>query len=209
MKLSAGTPAEQRRQLIILALLAAVGVWLYVAPPWGAAPPPGPPPARTGGAAATTELLDQASKPASAAAKATSAAPVALATPEPLKLKELKGVSEETGGSRDPFGFGVPPRPPVVYQPPPPPPPTPAPTPTPTPTGPPPRPRIPVKFLGFAEDPSRPGKLVSLSINGAVIVAREGDVIDGKYRLLKVALTTIVMAYLDGQGQQVIQISGA
>ena len=129
--------------------------------------------------------------------------------PEPLKLKELKAVSEETGGSRDPFGFGVPPRPPA----PPPrayvPPPTPTPTPVPTPTGPPPRPRIPVKFLGFAEDPSRPGKLVSLSLNGAVIVAREGDVIDGKYRLLKVGLQSIVMAYLDGQGQTTIAISGA
>jgi hypothetical protein len=65
-----------------------------------------------------------------------------------------------------------------------------------------------VKFLGFAEDPSRPGKLVSLSINGAVVVAREGDVVDGKYRLLKVGLTSIIMAYLDGQGQQTIALTG-
>lgn len=65
-----------------------------------------------------------------------------------------------------------------------------------------------MKFLGFAEDPSRPGKLVALSLNGAVVVVREGDVVDGKYRLLKVGLTSIVMAYLDGQGQQVIPQSG-
>jgi hypothetical protein len=206
LKLAAGTPAEQRRQLIILGLLVAVGLWLYIAPPWAPAPVTGPPPARASNAASTAELLNQASKPASAAPKAT---PGPQATPEPLKLKELKAVSEETDSSRDPFGFGIPPKPPAVYRPPPMPPPAPTPTPTPTPTGPPPRPRIPVKFLGFAEDPSRPGKLVSLFLNGAVIVAREGDVIDGKYRLLKVGLQSIVMAYLDGQGQTTIPLSGA
>jgi hypothetical protein len=65
-----------------------------------------------------------------------------------------------------------------------------------------------VKFLGVAEDPSRPGKLVSLSNNGAVVLAREGDVVDGKYRLLKVGLESIVMAYLDGQGQVTIRSGG-
>jgi hypothetical protein len=65
-----------------------------------------------------------------------------------------------------------------------------------------------VKFLGFAEDLSRPGKLVSLSINGAVVLAREGDVVDGKYRLVKVGVASIVMTYLDGQGQQVIALTG-
>jgi hypothetical protein len=65
-----------------------------------------------------------------------------------------------------------------------------------------------VKFLGFAEDPSRPGKLVSLSISGAVVLAREGAVVDGKYRLVKVGLDSIVMSYLDGQGQQTIKLTG-
>lgn len=74
--------------------------------------------------------------------------------------------------------------------------------------GPPPRPQIPVKFLGVAEDPNRPGKLVSLSLNGAVVLAREGDVVDGRYRLVKVGLESIVMAYLDGQGQQTIRSGG-
>jgi hypothetical protein len=63
-----------------------------------------------------------------------------------------------------------------------------------------------VKFLGFAEDPSRPGKLVSLSLNGAVVLAREGDVVDGKYRLIKVGLESVEMAYLDGQGQTTIPL---
>ena len=195
MKVIAGTPAQQRRQLITLGLIIVVGVFLYFQFPWA----PGVPPATT------AEVPRAASNNPAAAPQGAAPSP---ALPEPVKLSSLKSVSEETQGARDPFGFGVPPKPP----PPPPPPvvirPTPTPTPVPTPVGPPPRPKIPVKFLGFAEDPSQPGKLVSLSINGTVVVAREGDVVDGKYRLLKVALTSIVMAYLDGQGQQVIPLGG-
>ncbi|NQW05185.1 MAG: hypothetical protein HQ485_14350 [Acidobacteria bacterium] len=129
------------------------------------------------------------------------------ALPEGLRLASLEPVPEETDGSRNPFGFGVPPRPAIQ----PPAPPTPRPPQTvqpPRPTGPLARLQIPVKFLGYAEDPTRPGKLVSLSVDGAVTLAREGDVVDGRYRLLKVGLESIVMAYLDGQGQQTIRQSG-
>lgn len=190
MKLTAGTPAQTRRQLITLGVVTLIGVFLYFRFPW---------------APATT------AEGTPAASNTPAAAPRAAATsqglPEPLKLAALDAVHEETRGDRDPFGFGVPPRPPYV----PPPPVVQRPTPTPEPPrdpGPPPRPRIPVKFLGFAEDPSRPGKVVTLSLNGAVVLAREGDVVDGKYRLIKVALTSIVMAYLDGQGQTVIPLTG-
>ena len=44
--------------------------------------------------------------------------------------------------------------------------------------------------------------MVSLSANGLVVMAREGDEVDGRYRLVKVGLESIVMSYLDGQGQQ-------
>ena len=40
------------------------------------------------------------------------------------------------------------------------------------------------------------------------MLVREGDVVDGRYRLLKVGVTSIVMAYLDGQGQQIIPLTG-
>ena len=193
MKLVAGTPAQQRRQLITLGLVIVIGVFLYFQFP--SAPvipgPPGP----------TAEVRGAASNTPAAPPRGAAGSD---GLPEPLKLSELQTVSEETRGARDPFGFGVPPPPP----PPPPAPvvirPTPTPGPPPPPPGPPPRPPIPVKFLGVAEDPSRPGKLVSLSLNGAVVVVREGDVVDGKYRLLKVGVESIVMAYLDGQGQTTI-----
>lgn len=192
MKVVAGTPAQQRRQLLTLGALlviAAVAYFKFVAP--------------------TAEVPAPASNTAAATGpRATApAATAAQALPESLKLAALEAVHEETQGDRDPFGFGVPPRSPA---PPPPPPARPMPAPEPPrPQGPPPRPQIPVKFLGFAEDPARPGKLVSLSFNGAVVLAREGDVVDGKYRLVKVGLESIVMAYLDGQGQQTIRQSGA
>jgi hypothetical protein len=191
VKLTAGTPEQTRKQLIMLAVVILIGVLVYFKFPWTPA--------------VTTEVRGPASN-TPAAAPAGSAANQAL--PEPLKLAALAAVNEETRAERDPFGFGIPPRPPA---PPPPvftPRPTPTYTPPPAPVGPPPRPAIPVKFLGVAEDPTRPGKLVSLSINGAVVVAREGDVVDGKYRLVKVGLESIVMAYLDGQGQQTIRSGG-
>jgi hypothetical protein len=192
MKIAAENPAQQRKQIATLAVLVIVAaVLLYYQ--FGGQP-----------AAATAEPGARASNTAVA-----QGAPVpAGALPEPLKLALLEPVPEQVGEGRNPFGFGVPPRPPVP--PPPPyvaPPPVQAPIPEPPP-GPPPRPKIPVKFLGVAEDPARPGKLVSLAINGIVILAREGDVVDGRYRLLKIGTETIVMAYLDGQGQETIRQSG-
>jgi len=189
VKLAAGPPERQRKQLALLALLivAAVAVYLYS---------PG----------VTTEVPTQASNTPAAAPR--EAAPPQAAVPEPLKLAALESVAEETEGLRNPFTFGVPPRPPAPPQAPVRSEPAPV-VEAPRPVGPPPRPQIPVKFLGFAEDPSRPGKLVSLSINGVVVLAREGDVVDGKYRLVKVGLESIVMSYLDGQGQQTIRQSGS
>lgn len=188
MKVSADDPAEQRKQIATLAvlLIVATAVLYY----------------QFGGA--TAEVASTASNTA-AAPQGTPVPTGAL--PEPLKLAALEPVPEDTGGARNPFGFGVPPRPPAP--PAPPPAPRPTPTPPPQPTGPPPRPQIPVKFLGVAEDPSRPGKQVSLSINGVVVLAREGDVVDGRYRLLKIGAESIVMSYLDGQGQQTIRQTGA
>ncbi len=189
MKLMAGNRTQQIRQIAMLAVLLVVAgglVYTRLSPP-------------------TTEVTTQASNTPAATPRATSPAG---ALPEALKLASLEPVPEASMGLRDPFGFGVPPRPPA----PPPPPPRPAPVyvpePPPKPVGPPPRPQIPVKFLGFAEEPGKLGKVVSLSVGGLVVLTREGDVVDGRYRLLRVGLESIVMTYLDGQGQQTIRQSG-
>ncbi len=189
MKLVTGNRTQQVRQVGMLASLlvvAAVLVYSQLVSP-------------------TTEVTGPASNTPAAAPPAPGPA---RALPEALKLAALEPVPEAAMGARDPFGFGVPPRPPA----PPPSPPRPAPVyvpePPPKPVGPPPRPQIPVKFLGFAEEPGKSGKVVALSVGGSVVLAREGDVVDGRYRLLKVGLESIVMAYLDGQGQQTIRQSG-
>jgi hypothetical protein len=37
---------------------------------------------------------------------------------------------------------------------------------------------------------------------------REGDTVDGRYRLLRVGTDSIEMAYMDGRGRQTIRLSG-
>ncbi len=189
MKLSASTPEERKRQLILLGLLAvAIAFVVY---------------RQMGGVSADGAL---APMPAPAST-ATPAAPGRAGLPEPVRLAALEPVPTQVSGARNPFGFGArtpPPAPPRPSTPPPaaPPPPPPAPA------GPPPRPPVPVKFLGFAEVPSHPGKVVSLRVGESVVLAREGDLVDGRYRLLKIGLESIVMAYADGQGQTTIRLSG-
>lgn len=197
MKIAASNPAEQRRQLMLLGLLVVVAVIVWYT--------------QFGGGA--TEATPAASNPPAAA---TSSAGQAAAAgrgqasgglPEPLRLADLEPVPEQVTGARNPFGFGSRPEPPRPAAPPPAPAPPPRPAPQ-QPVGPPPLPPIPVKFLGFVEDPSRPGKVVSLAIGGSVVIAREGELIDGRYRLVKIGLDSIVMAYPDGRGQQTFRMSG-
>lgn len=195
MKLAAANPAEQRRQLLLLGLLVLVALVVWYSTSSGGAATEAPAP--TSNPAVTPQPVPPAGGRGGRAGGGL---------PEPVRLADLEPVPEQTAASRNPFGFGSrpppppPPAPPRADPPPPPPPPRP-----PVPS----LPAIPVKFLGFVEDPARPGKVVALSVNGNVMVAREGDLVDGRYRLLKVSLETIVMAYPDGRGQQTIRLSGS
>jgi hypothetical protein len=195
VKLAASNPAEQRRQLLLLALLVVVAivVWYTSSSGNGATEAP----AAASNPAVTPQVVPPAGGRGGQAGSGL---------PEPVRLGDLEPVPEQVAAARNPFGFGARPAPPRPPAPPPaaPPPPPPPPRPT-VPTLPP----IPVKFLGFVEDPARPGKVVALSVNGNVMVAREGDLVDGRYRLVKVGLESIVMAYPDGRGQQTIRLSGS
>lgn len=120
--------------------------------------------------------------------------------PQPLKLKEMEQVPEEPQPGRNPFRFGEPPPPPKpVYTPPPPPVYTPPPTPTP-----PPIPPIPLKLTAvvlnraYLADPR----------TGYTFEGVEGQIIDGRYKLLKVGTTSVVMSYVDGTGQRTINQGG-
>lgn len=81
-----------------------------------------------------------------------------------------------------------------------------------TPTGPlppPPPPPIPLRFIGFLQPKDGPGRVAVLSDGrGNVFDGREGDVIEGRYRLLRVGIDSADLIYLDGRGRQTIRLSG-
>jgi hypothetical protein len=88
--------------------------------------------------------------------------------------------------------------------------PSPAPAPAPVePAGPPPPPPIPLKFIGVVET-ANGLKLAVLSQGEgrAPMHGKEGDIIDGRYRILRIGTESIEMAYLDGRGRQTIRLTG-
>jgi hypothetical protein len=85
----------------------------------------------------------------------------------------------------------------------------PVPTTPPVPAGPPPPPPIPLRFIGVLNAPTQAGRVAVLTDGrGANLMGREGDIIEGRYRLLRIGPDTVEMAYTDGRGRQVIRLSG-
>lgn len=79
----------------------------------------------------------------------------------------------------------------------------------PVPVGPPPPPPIPLKFIGVLDAPARLGRLAILSDSrGGVFYGKEGDTIEGRYRVLRVSTESAELAYIDGRGRQTIRLSG-
>lgn len=90
-----------------------------------------------------------------------------------------------------------------------PPPPRTVPTGPPVPQGPPPPPPIPLRFIGLLNAPAQAGRVAILSDGrGNVLTGREGDIIEGRYRLLKIGADSVEMTYTDGRGRQVIRLTG-
>ena len=81
-------------------------------------------------------------------------------------------------------------------------------------TGPPPPPPVPpigLKFIGIIERTNVAQRLAVLSDGrgGPPISGKEGDIIEGRYRILRIGNESIEMAYLDGRGRQTIRLSGS
>ena len=158
-----------------------------------------------------------ATDPAAATAAGTTAQANAATQPKAagteVDLQALKAERPEPHETeRNPFRFKP--------KPPPPPPPT---TPVPkqsqapgaaaspdAPPPPPPPPPIPLKFIGLAssKDDQSIGRVAILSDGRGVYYGREGDVIEGRYRILKIGVESIDLAYLDGRGRQTIRQTG-
>jgi hypothetical protein len=189
MKIDSKPIAEQRRQVILLVLLAlGLGYVVY-----------------TQILAPAEDGLPTSNLAADASATVGAGAPTSL--PSALRFDALETVGDQPAAGRNPFRFGVPPRrrhrrlvnarlqPPQPQGPPPPPP------------GPPPPPAITLKFVGVLQLPT--GKrLASLSDGKGVLVGGEGDVIDGRFRIVRIGVESIVMEYLDGRGRQTIPLRG-
>jgi hypothetical protein len=121
-----------------------------------------------------------------------------------LNLDRLRRAGGELpAAQRDPFRFRPTPpppaprvqAPPVVFAPP-------------VPTGPPPPPAIPLKFIGVIGPIN--GRLVASfsDARGNSFTGKEGDVLEGRFRLLRIGPDSVDVAYLDGTGRQTIRMIG-
>lgn len=130
-----------------------------------------------------------------------------------VRLEELKQPPPEPAGAeRNPFRFYVKPPPPppppkpVVVAPPPPPPLQPGQQGY-VPPPPPPPPPIPLKFIGTMEQGTKKVAIFSDG-KGLPIYGREGEIVLGQYKIVRIGVESVVMEYPDGRGRQTIPMRG-
>ena len=180
---------ERRTQLISLGALAAVlGIVVYLLWP---RPSVSASPASNGRDAANTAVVPGVS-------------PVPHGQTAGVHLGDLEAERPKpSGGRRNLFRFAPPPAPPP---PPPPPPITPPPTPTGPPTPPPPPP-INLKFVGIV---TSGGEIFAVlgDPTGHAEYGRAGETIAGRYRILKIGVESLEIAYVDGTGRRTLRLGG-
>jgi hypothetical protein len=184
---------ERRRQLLLGAVVILLLIALYRIWPATSATP-----------AATSNRQGQSSGP-----RAQGTAATGPAAPD-VHLEALQSRRPKPGSAdRDLFRFK-----PKAAPPAPAPPPTLQPTApvTPVVTGPPPPPSVPpitLKFIGIMELPTQQRKVAVLTDGrGAPFYGKEGEVVEGRYRILKIGVESIDIAYVDGRGRQTIRLTG-
>jgi hypothetical protein len=123
-----------------------------------------------------------------------------------VRLDALEAKRPDFGeGSRNPFRFQPPPAPPPPERLPP--------VSLPGPAGPPPAPAapaippIPLKYMGTVE---RPGLMLAAltDCKGFSYAAREGELVDGRYRLVKIGIESVILEYPNGTGRTTVRKSG-
>jgi hypothetical protein len=83
------------------------------------------------------------------------------------------------------------------------------PAPPPMPTGLPTAPSVPpitLKFIGVVETTEHSQTYAVLRDDRGVYHGREGDIIEGRYRILRIGAESIDLAYVDGRGRQTIRL---
>jgi hypothetical protein len=74
------------------------------------------------------------------------------------------------------------------------------------PPAPPPPPPITLKFIGVVQ--ARGGTVAVFSDGRDVFYGREGDVIEGRYKIIRIGVESVEMSYVDGRGRQRIPLTG-
>jgi hypothetical protein len=179
-----GTPRPWLLVILGLAIVAYLGTQMFSGGPPSSSVPSSAP--RQPGAAARNVTLD----PSELDVKI-----------ETLTARE----AEEANVERNPFRFQP--------KPPPPPPPMPSapvqsysPPPPPGPTGPPPIGNT-IKFIGIMD--TGQGRIGAFTDCKASFPGREGDVIEGRYRVVRIGVESAVLEYLDGTGRTTLPLNGA
>lgn len=187
--------AENKKQLgfmiVLLAILLLVGIYNFVDFGTSSAASPAP---------ATSTQVAQSAKKSGTAEIADNTLDPRLHVPELaasqnvkyeaggrniFKMEEVKAAIPTVVGSvRPPYG------------------PEPPPTPTPTPLPPP----IPLKFYGFASKPTEP-KRIFLDDEGEVFVARQGDIVERKYKVIQINNTSVIIEDVLNSNRQTIQLT--
>lgn len=75
--------------------------------------------------------------------------------------------------------------------------------------GPPPAPTVPpilLKFIGVVEATEKSQTYAVLRDDRGVYHGREGDIVEGRYRILRIGAESIELAYVDGRGRQTIRL---
>ena len=75
------------------------------------------------------------------------------------------------------------------------------------PAGLPPEAPIPLRYVGYAETPGS-GKVAALSDGRFTYHGREGDVIEGRWRVVQIGVESLVIERVDGTGRQTIRLAG-
>jgi hypothetical protein len=68
---------------------------------------------------------------------------------------------------------------------------------------------IPLRFIGILERPERRQKWAVLKDDRGVYYGREGDIIEGRYRIVRIGVESIELAFVDGGPPQTIRLSGS
>ncbi len=197
MRLPAIRPVRRPGRLV-LGLLGAVVVVVVVWAVWPAASQPPSPSNQS-----REQRKAVAKAPSQNRATTGQSAPLPGELDVPLEaLKQPPPPPAEA--ARNPFTFYVKPAPPPparVVAPPPPAPVNIGPPP------PPPLPPIPLKFIGTMEQGNRKVAIFSDG-RGLPLYGKEGDLVLGQYRIVRIGVESVVMEYADGRGRLTIPMRG-